>query len=204
MSPAGRRPGPTTTDAAILSAARELFGRLGYRATTLRNVAEAAGVNQALIRHFFGSKQQLFVAALEFPAEPLRRILALLDDAPRAELGELLVTVFVRAWRDPATSRQLQAVFRSAATDQEGAAMARRMVEDLVVPTVAGTLGIEPVAVAAAMAQLLGYAFLSRIVGARPLADLDEDAAIALLAPTVQRYLEEPARGSADPTPDTG
>lgn len=191
MTPAGRRPGPTTTDAAILAAARAMFGRLGYRATTLRSVAEAAGVNPALIRHFFGSKQQLFIAALAFPPEPLQQILAALADAPRARLGERLVTVFVTAWRDPATTQQLQAVFRSAATDAEGAAMARRMAEDLVVPTVARALGIEPVRVAAAMAQLLGYAFVSTIVGAQPLAGLTEDEAIALLAPTVQRYLDD-------------
>lgn len=199
MSPAGRRPGPTTTDAAILAAARDLFGRLGYRATTMRAVAAVAGVNQALIRHFFGSKQQLFMAALRFPEEPLREVFAVLADAPRERLGEHLVTIFVRAWQDPATSGQIQAVFRSAASDEDGAAMARRMAEDLVVPMVAGTLGIEKVQVAAAMAQLLGYAFLSTIVGAEPLAGLDEAAAVALLAPTVQSYLDGSAQASGLP-----
>jgi AcrR family transcriptional regulator len=190
MTRAGRRPGPTTTDAAILSAARALFGRLGYRATTIRGVAEAAGVNQALVRHFFGSKQQLFVAALQFPAEPLAQIMASLAESPREQLGERLVTVFVRAWRDPDTSQQIQAVFRSAATDSEGAVLARRMAEDLIVPTISRILGISPVRVAAAMAQLLGYAFLSTIVGAQPLAGLDETSSVALLAPCVQHYLD--------------
>lgn len=193
MSSAGRRPGPTTTDTAILSAARDLFGRLGYRATTLRAVADAAGVNQSLIRHFFGSKQELFIAALQFPAEPLQQIRDVLADAPRERLGERVVEVFVRAWRDPATSPQLQAVFRSAASDEAGAVMARQLIEGVVVPTVAGTLGIEPVRVAGAMAQLLGYGFLATIVGAQPLVGLDESAAVALLAPTVQRYLDGPA-----------
>jgi AcrR family transcriptional regulator len=190
MTHAGRRRGPTTTDAAILAAARALFGRLGYRATTIRAVADEAGVNQALVRHFFGSKQQLFIAALQFPAEPLTQIMASLVEVPRERLGERLVGIFVGAWRDPETSHQIQAVFRSAAADPEGAVMARRMVEDVIVPTVARTLGIEPVRVAAAMAQLLGYAFLSTIVGAQPLAGLDEDSAVALLAPTVQKYLD--------------
>ena len=71
--------------------------------------------------------------------------------------------------------------------------MARRMAEDLIVPTVSRSLGIEPVRVAAAMAQLLGFAFLSTIVGAQPLAGLDDESAVALLAPTVQRYLVGPA-----------
>lgn len=189
MTPAGRRPGPTTTAAAILSAARDLFARSGYQATTIRAIAEQAGVNQALIRHFFGSKQQLFVAALEFPAEPLRQILATVEQSPREQLGESVVRVFVRAWRDPRTSQQLQAVFRSAAAGEDGATTARRLVEDMLVPTVARLLGVPPPRVAAAMAQLLGYAFLSTIVRAEPLAGLDEEAVITLLAPAVQAHL---------------
>jgi len=190
MSPAGRRPGPTTTSAAILAAARDLFARSGYRATTVRRVAEVAGVNPALVRHFYGSKQQLFVAALEFPAEPLRQILSTLEESPREHLGERMVTIFVRAWRDPSTSQQLQAVFRSAAIDDEGSLLARRLVEDVIVPTVAATLRVEPQRVAAAMAQLLGYAFLSSILQAEPLAGLDEQAVVALLAPSVQAHLD--------------
>jgi AcrR family transcriptional regulator len=190
VTPAGRRPGPTTTDAAILAAARALFGQRGYRATTLRAVAEAAGVNQALVRHFFGSKQQLFVAALRFPAEPLNEVKAILAEAPRAELGRRLVLVFVRAWRDPETGPQLQAVFRAAATDEEGAGMARRMAEDMIIPTVSKMLRIPPVQAAAALSQLLGFAFVSRIMGAQPLAGLDESSVVALLAPAVQRYLD--------------
>ncbi len=190
MPPAGRRPGPTTTSAAILAAARDLFARSGYRATTVRGVAELAGVNPALVRHFYGSKQELFVAALEFPAEPLHQILSTLEESPRESRGERVVTVFVRAWRDPSTSQQLQAVFRSAATDDKGSLLARRLVEDVIVPTVAGLLGVEPQRVAAAMAQLLGYAFLSAIVQAEPLAGLDEESVVALLAPSVQAQLD--------------
>lgn len=196
MTSTGRRPGPTTTAAAILVAARELFAVAGYQATTIRAVAEQAGVNQALVRHFYGSKQQLFVAALEFPAEPLREMMRTLDESPPERVGESVVRVFVRAWRDPTTSQQLQAVFRSAAAGEEGATSARRMVEDLLVPTVVSMLGVEPRRVAGALAQLLGYAFLSTIVRAEPLTGLDEDAAVALLAPAIQAHLttspEEP------------
>ena len=189
MTPAGRRPGPTMTSETILLAARNLFAQSGYQSTTIRAVAERAGVNQALIRHFYGTKQQLFVAALEFPAETLGDIVATLKATPRELLGERIAAVFVRAWRDPSTSKQLQAVFRSAATDDEGSMLARRMTEEVVVPTLSRLLGVEPARVAAAMAQLLGYAFLSTIVRAEPLAGLDEAAAVALLGPAVQAHL---------------
>lgn len=190
VTPAGRRPGPTTSDAAILAAARERFGRLGYRGTTIRAVAEDAGVNQALVRHFFGSKQQLFMAALEFPAEPLHHVLEVLGSSPADELGRRLTTVFVRAWRDPATSPQLRAVFRSASVDPEGATMVRQLVEEVVVPTVVGRLGAEAENVMAALAQLLGYSFLASIVGVQPLVEMEEEAVVGLIGPTVQRYLE--------------
>jgi AcrR family transcriptional regulator len=189
MTPAGRRPGRSTTASEILIAARELFARSGYQATTVRAIAERAGVNPALVGHFYGSKQRLFMAALEFPTEPMHQMLAALDEAPRDEIGERLVSIFVRAWRDPTTGQQLQAVFRSAATDPEGSMLARRLAETLAVPLIAKALGVRSERVAAVLAQLLGYAFLATIIEAEPLYSLDETAAVALLAPTVQRYL---------------
>lgn len=190
MKPSGRRPGPSTTAAAILTAARTLFAQAGYQATTIRAVAELAEVNQALIRHFYGSKQQLFMAALQFPSEPMTQMTEAMRSAAPQERGERAAAVFVGAWRDPSTSQQLQAVFRAAATTDEGGMLAHRLVEDVIVHRVAGLLGVDAVRVAAAMAQLLGFAFLSTIVGAQPLAGLDDDQAIALLAPAVQAHLD--------------
>lgn len=190
MTPAGRRPGPSTTAAAILAAARTLFSEAGYQATTIRAVAEAAGVNQALVRHFYGTKHQLFLAAVAFPGEPLHEMLAALQAGPRGELGRRVTTVFVRAWRDPSTSQQLQAFFRAAAVGSEGAGLARRMVEESIVSRVAALLDVPPVQVSAAVAQLVGFAFLSTILQAEPLAGLAESAVIDLLAPAVQAHLD--------------
>lgn len=190
MTTAGRRPGRTLTSGAILEAARELFSRTGYQGTTLRAVAERAGVNQALVRHFYGSKHQLFLAAVAFPPQPLIEMVAALQAAAPDQRGQRAATVFVSAWRDPATSQQLQAVFRAAAASDEGGMLVRRMVEDVIVPRVAGLLGVEVVRVGAAMSQLLGFAFLSAIVRAQPLAGLDDDQAIALLGPAVQAHLD--------------
>lgn len=190
MTPAGRRPGPSTTAAAILAAARTLFAGSGYQATTIRAVAERAGVNQALVRHFYGSKHQLFLAALEFPPELLGQMLDAMQAGPRSELGRRVTTTFVRAWRDPQTSEQLQAVFRAAAVGEEGGQLVRRLVEETLLPRVATVLDVHPSQLSAAMAQLLGFAFLSTIVRAEPLAGLDEAATVDLLAPAVQAHLE--------------
>jgi AcrR family transcriptional regulator len=173
-----------------VTSARALFAQLGYQGTTLRAVADRAGVNQALIRHFYGSKQQLFLAAVAFPQQPLRDVVEALEGAPHDELGERIVTIFVRAWRDPTTSHQLQAFFRAAATTDEGSVMARRLLEDVIERQVMPLLHVEPATLAAMLAQLLGYAFLSAIVRAEPLASAPEQDIVALLAPVVQFYLE--------------
>ena len=190
MSPAGRRPGPTTTSAEILAAARALFAQGGYPATTMRAVAERAGVNQALIRHFYGSKQQLFLAATSLPADAISLMLDTLEHTPRDVLGEHIVRAFVRIWQDSATSPQVRAFFRAAAGTEEGASTARQLADHVLVPRVTAILGIEPTRVAAMLAQLLGYAFLARIVGATPLAAATEDDVVALLSPTIQGYLD--------------
>ncbi len=48
------------TEARILAAAAELFVASGYERTTIRAVAQAAGVDAGLVMHYFGSKQALF------------------------------------------------------------------------------------------------------------------------------------------------
>jgi AcrR family transcriptional regulator len=190
MTPAGRRPGPSTTSAAILGAARTLFAHGGYQGTTMRAIAEQAGVNQALIRHFYGSKQDLFLSAVALPEEAIGAMMTTLERTPRQRLGEQIVAVFVHIWRDPTTSHQVQAFFRAAAGTEEGAKMARDLAEHLLLPRFVATLAIEPSIGAAIVAQLLGFAFLSVIVGAEPLSTASDETVVALLGPTVQAYLD--------------
>ena len=67
----GRPPGPVSTSDDVLRAARTLFAERGYQATTVRAIAAAAGVTPAMIHHFFGSKQQVFLAAIRMPIDPV-------------------------------------------------------------------------------------------------------------------------------------
>src|SRR3982751_3297600 len=86
----GRRPGPNRTRAAILDAARAAFVQRGYEAVSIRSVARAAGVDPALVHRFHGSKEELFVAAMELPVSPGQLVPALLADGVE-NLGERLV-----------------------------------------------------------------------------------------------------------------
>src|SRR5687767_1541779 len=129
----GRRAGPNTTRTAILSAARQEFSCRGFEAATLRAIASTAGVDPALILHYFGSKRGLFVAAVELPVDPAAFGHVL--DGPTEELGERLVAFFLTAW-DPAGSRPiLLALLRSAASDHLAAeALRERLTLEILMP----------------------------------------------------------------------
>lgn len=121
MTP-GRRPGPTETREAILTEARELFAEKGYDGASLRAITRAAGVDPALVHHFFGNKEGVFVAAMRFPVDPaelLSRIMAV----PREGHGETMVRTFLEVWGDPDRRAPLLAMLRSAMTNERAAAL---------------------------------------------------------------------------------
>ena len=185
----GRRPGPSSTRSEILAAARTRFAARGYHATTVRDIAADAAVNAALVHHYFGSKEQVFAAALNVPLNPADIVTRLRDGGPRAQLGERVVRFFSRTWRDPVTGQPLQALLRNAAATEQGATMMRQFVEDVMLPRVATELGISPGRAAGAFSQLIGFAMAATILQVEPLASASEDELVALLAPSVQRYL---------------
>src|SRR3954468_4972611 len=108
----GRRPGATTTREGILDSARHLFASRGYDGTTIRGIATAAGVDPALVHHYFGSKDQLFLAAVEAPADPAELLPAVLAGG-RDRLGESVVRLLLSIWDVPMRSAGL-ALVRSA------------------------------------------------------------------------------------------
>jgi AcrR family transcriptional regulator len=189
MARAGRRPGQTETRETILAAARTLFAEQGYDATTVRGIATAAGVNPALLHHFFGTKQQVFVAAMELPVNPAGIVAQLMEGPPEA-VGERLVRMFLQVWGDPAGQAPFLALLRSATTNEHASTMMREFMERAVLAEVARLNGIPRVRVAAAAAQLMGIALLRYVVQVPALANATDEDLVALLAPTIQRYLQ--------------
>ena len=86
MARTGRRPGHSDARERILDAARHRFAEHGLDGTSMRDVAADAGVDPALIHHYFGTKQRLFIAAVELPFDSVR-VEPLLVDGPREETG---------------------------------------------------------------------------------------------------------------------
>lgn len=185
----GRRPGAPDTRAAILAAARELFATQGFRGTTIRAVATAAGVDAALVHHYFGSKDDLFVAALELPVDP-RAVLAPAIAAGPEGAGERMLRVFLSVWDDPETRLPLLGLVREM-FDPQGRRLLREGFLVAVLQPVGVALGIdEPERRMPLLAtQVLGLIVVRYVLEVEPVASMGAEELVALYAPGLQRYL---------------
>lgn len=184
----GRRPGPTETREAILAAARSLFAEKGYDGASLRAIARAAGVDPALVHHFFGNKEGVFVEAMRFPADPavlLPRIMA----SPRDRLGETLVRLFLEVWGDVERREPLIAMLRSAMTNERAAALLREFATKALFGRAGEVTEVPLLNIEAAAGQMIGIMIFRYVLKAEPLASAGEDELVELVAPTLQRYL---------------
>lgn len=189
MRHAGRRPGATETRDQIVFAARRLFAEKGYNGATIRGIAVEARVNPALVHHFFGTKQQLFVAALDVPFEPAE-ILQNILGGPHEELGQRFVRTFLAVWGDPASRASLLALIRSATTNEQAAATFRQFIDTAVLRRLTAALNVSRGQVAAAAAQMIGLALLRYVMRVEPLASAEDEEIVRLVAPVIQRYID--------------
>jgi len=198
MTRAGRRPGdPSVTKAEILGAAKSAFAEYGYDGATLRRIAAAAGVDVALVSHYFGNKESLFVAVHDLPIMP-SEFARILESASEAEIGEQIARFALgtlAADDSPAVS-----LMRSASTNPQAAAMLREFIDRALTDPISAMIDAPDVRerVALVAAQILGVLFARHIVGVRELTAASTDDLVAAVGPTVQRYLTEPAWPDAD------
>jgi AcrR family transcriptional regulator len=193
----GRRTGDSGTREAILAAARQRFAELGYDGATIRGIAADAGVDPALVHHFYGTKEKLFVAAVRFPFVPTEQ-LARLGSADRDRLGETIVRIALGALEDASTRPPAIALIRSAITNEQAAAMLRGFVTSAIIGTIASVVGEDDAEYRASLvaSQILGMGVARYIVGLEPLAGADVEDLVAAIGPTVQRYLTGDIHGS--------
>lgn len=196
---ARRRGRPPRTESAdtrdrILTAARDEFSERGYEKTSVRGIAKAAGVDSALVHHYFGTKEQVFEAAITLSFAPAMQAPKAIEEGPLDGVGERLVRFFFGVWENPATRAPLLAIVRSAVTNETAAAVFRRIVATQVLRRIAGRLDLPDAELRAelAAAQLVGTAVLRYVIKVEPLASADPEQIIARLAPVVQGHLTEP------------
>ncbi|NED94573.1 TetR/AcrR family transcriptional regulator [Phytoactinopolyspora alkaliphila] len=190
-SRAGRRPGGASTRDDVLVAARAEFEERGYEGATVRAIAARANVDPAMIHHFFGNKENLFLVAMQINLDP-----AVITDAirssPRDEIGERAVRTFLAVWGDPKVRGPLLALLRSAMTHGAAAALLRQFVTRVLLSRIVVVFGDAPDAALRAEAmvsQLIGMAVLRFVVQVEPLASASEEEIVALIGPVIQQYV---------------
>ncbi|WP_310525938.1 TetR family transcriptional regulator [Nocardioides sp.] len=185
----GRRPGAPDTRAAVLAAARSSFAAQGYRGTTIRAVASAAGVDPALVHHYFGTKDDLFLAAMELPVDP-RAVVAHVVDGPRDEVAERFLGAFLSVWDDPAVQPALLTVARRI-LEPGGDRLLSEGFLPVVVQPIGAMLGLDQSEhrMTLVASQVMGLILMRYVLRVEPLASLPHDDVIATYAPTLQRYL---------------
>ncbi len=192
----GRRAGESGTKEEILAAARRKFADLGYDGATIRAIAAEAGVDPALVHHFYGSKEHLFAAAMQLPIIPSEVITAALTEARPAgsTMGEHAVRTALAVWESPPVYRSFLGLLRSAVTSEQAAAMLRQFVEQAILAPLARQASTDDPAEAEYRAavvgsQMLGLALTRYVLQLGPVATADPEELAATIGPTIDRYL---------------
>lgn len=189
----GRRPGAPDTRGEIVEVARAEFAARGFEGTSIRGVARAAGVDPALIHHYFGSKEDLFLAVMDVPFDP-REIVKLLVESPHDEVGTIVMRTFLGLWERSDTQQRFRGLLGSALTNEAAAELMRTALTRLLFDAVADKIHEEDGRLRANLAgsQLIGLAMARYVIRLEPLASTPTEEVIAWIAPTLQRYLHGP------------
>jgi AcrR family transcriptional regulator len=186
----GRPPGPSDTRDRILASARELFARNGIDKTSIRAIASAAGVDAALVHHYFGTKQQLFVAAVRIPIDPML-VIGPLRETPVGELGLKLPSLLLPLW-DSEMGAGLIATLRSLLAGNE-VSLIRSFLQEVVAVEVGTRVDDPPgsgrIRVQFVASQLVGVVMARYILELEPFKSLPVQQVAETIAPNLQRYL---------------
>jgi len=190
----GRRPGNQDTREAILASARDAFAERGYDGASIRNIATSAGVDPALVHHYFGTKNQLFIDAMQFPLDPA----VLLPQVAAAGLdgfGERLMRTMLAVW-DSKAGGPAAAFIRSAVSNETMARLLREFVIQRILRRMSKELPIDPAEapwrLMMVASQVAGLIMVRYIIKIEPMASAPPETVVALFAPTIQRYITDP------------
>ena len=152
------------TREAILTATRRIFADKGFDRTTIRMIAAEAGCDPALVMRYFGSKRDLFNAAVTSPFEAF-------PDAVPGQRGDLVSVAenLLEGWH---TDRTFFGVLRAAASDEDAAAFMREFFENRVRPHQSRTTGLPPDQAVMFGSMLVGIAFAREITKLSPICDM--------------------------------
>ena len=176
-----------TTRATILAAARKRFAADGFERATIRAIAADAGIDASMVMRYYGNKDGLFAAAVDFDL----RLPDVGEVAP-GSLGVALVSHFLNRWEGDGT---LMALLRGAVTNEVAAQRMRDIFGAQVAATAARFVTDPHEATTRAglvASQMLGFALCRYVLAIPSVVAMSHEEAVAWLAPTIHRYLLEP------------
>jgi AcrR family transcriptional regulator len=167
----------------------------------MREIAAAAGVDQKLVAHFFGSKHQLFVAVVALPFDPAV-VVPQVFGGDRSKIGERVAELILATLEDTDSRQRMTGLIRAAASEPEAARMVRELISREVFAPIVEALGVDDADVRASLlgSQVVGLAMARYIVAVEPLASMAADDVAAAIAPNLHRYLVEPLPARASST----
>jgi len=191
MSRTGRRPGAPDTRDAILAVARRGFALRGFDATSVRDIATAANVDPALVIHYFGTKEGLFVAATGLP-DGLSALFENLAMLPLHDFAAALVRAYLQLIDSDGSRNAILALVRSAVSNDKAAAMLREFLTAQLLPVIARLTPHPdaPLRASLVTAQLIGIATQRHVIRLEPLVKATPDEIVALAAPAIEQYLQ--------------
>ena len=191
MNRTGRRRGKQETRDLILAAARRGFATRGYDATSVRAIATDAQVDPALVIHYFGTKEALFVEATGLPPA-VPGLIASLAGLPFEDFGRVLAGTYIRFVDSDDSRNAILALVRSAVSHDEAATMLRDLLTAQLLPVITRHTGHPDAQLRASLiaAQLIGIAMLRHVLRLDALAKATPDDIAALVGPVIQQYLK--------------
>lgn len=185
----GRRPAGQDTRTALVEAARSVFAESGYDGATVRAIATRAGVDAAMVNHWFGSKEGLFAkAVLQLPFDPLE-LQQELRAGPDDEIGRRIVRAFLTRW-DGAGGDVFQALVRSITGHEQAGQVLRTFFQNFFTSMIT-SMGSDrvPLRTALCASQLVGMGMIRYVAKFEPMVAAEIDTLVNAVAPNVQRYL---------------
>lgn len=190
----GRRPGNPDTRQQILESAREVFAGNGFAKASIRRIAAGAGVDPALVHHYFGSKDELFLATVQVPMNPRAVVEQLIADGPDG-LGPRMIGAILQVWESPAGASLIAAV-RTAIGDPASTRALGQFVAAEIVARLLRSLHCPADETdrraALVISQVLGIVVGRYVLGVEALTRLSIEEIVASVGPTVQTYLTGP------------
>lgn len=204
--PRGRRRSGSDARAEIVAAAGREFIERGYDATSFRGIARRAGVDAALVHHYFADKAELFIETVQAPIRPDKLVTQILQ-GPRDQVGDSLVRMLLTTVENARARDRVIGLIRTALGHDFAATMLRQFLLREVFHRIAEGLGVPDGELRATLAatQVVGLMVVRYGVKAEPLASASIDEVARRVGPVIQWHLMGyPGELSGDTSIDNG